>query len=155
MKSYTQSKVNPDIPGIIVMSHGPFAVGLIDTAKMLFGEPENIAAFSLEEGDDIDEYRSMFSKTFESFPKGSIVLADLYGGTPCNQVLQYAQENHQVFELVTGVNLPMLLHVVISRQSPGILEEKDFSLDAVENAKSGISRVDIERFISSDDDDED
>lgn len=77
MKSYTQSKVNPDIPGIIVMSHGPFAVGLIDTAKMLFGEPENIAAFSLEEGDDIDEYRSMFSKTFESFPKGSIVLADL------------------------------------------------------------------------------
>lgn len=60
-----------------------------------------------------------------------------------------------MFELVTGVNLPMLLHVVISRQSPGILEEKNFSLDAVENAKSGISRVDIERFISSDDDDED
>lgn len=155
MKSYTQYKVNPDLPGIILMSHGPFAVGLIDTAKMLFGEPENLAAFSLEEGDDIDEFRKTFSKTFESFSEGSMVLVDLFGGTPCNQALQYAQESQNVFELITGVNLPMLLHAVISRQSPDMLQGKEFSLDMIENAKTGISRVDIKRFISSEEDEDD
>ena len=60
MKCYKPEKVNKDLPGIILLSHGPFAVSLVDTAKMLFGESENIAAYSLEPGDDIDKYREAF-----------------------------------------------------------------------------------------------
>ena len=152
MQSYTQSQVNPEIPGIILMSHGAFAVGLTDTVKMLFGSPENLAAFSLEPGDDIDEFRKLFVKSFESFPKGTVVMVDLFGGTPCNQALQYAQESGNTFELITGLNLPMLLSACIARQNK---YGKELSLEAMENAKTGVSRVDIEAFLADDDEEED
>lgn len=152
MQSYTEYKVNDELPGIVILSHGGLAVGLVDTAKMLFGDPENVAAFSLEAGDDIDEYRKTFAKTFESFPEGSIILADLYGGTPCNQALLYAQESGKAFKLVCGVNLPMLLNVVISREA-----DKDGLVQAaLDNGKVGITNVDVAGFIAAADaDDED
>lgn len=77
MKCYKPEKVNKDLPGIILLSHGPFAVSLVDTAKMLFGESENIAAYSLEPGDDIDKYREAFVETINEFPEGSMILVDL------------------------------------------------------------------------------
>lgn len=154
MQSYTEYKVNEELPGIVIISHGALAVGLVDTAKMLFGDPENVAAFSLEAGDDIDEYRKTFAKTFESFPEGSIILADLYGGTPCNQALLYAQESGKAFKLVCGVNLPMLLNVVISREA-----DKDGLVQAaLDNGKQGITDVDVAEFIAAvnvDDDEDD
>lgn len=155
MKSYEQNKVNPDIPGVIILSHGGLAVGLVNTAQMLFGESENVAAFSLEGGDDIDEYRNAFAKTLENFPKDSIVLADLYGGTPCNQALQYAQESGRTFELVTGVNLPMFLNVIIQRETAGIKLGKEFTTEIMKEAKSGISRVDVAAFLAEDEDEDD
>lgn len=152
MQSYTEYKVNEELPGIVILSHGALAVGLVDTVKMLFGDPENVAAFSLEAGDDIDQYRKTFAKTFESFPEGSIILADLYGGTPCNQVLLYAQESGKALKLVCGVNLPMLLNVIISREA-----DKDGLVEAaLDNGKAGITDVDVAGFIAAaDDDDED
>ena len=85
MKVYRQEKLNQDLPGIILLSHGPFAVSLVETAQMIFGDSENIAAFSLEAGDDIDKYREAFVDMIEKFPKGSLIMVDLFGGTPCNQ----------------------------------------------------------------------
>ena len=49
VKYYKPETVNENLPGIILLSHGPFAVSLLDTAKMLFGDSENLAAFSFEE----------------------------------------------------------------------------------------------------------
>lgn len=50
MKYYKPETVNENLPGIILLSHGPFAVSLLDTARMLFGDAENLAAFSLKKG---------------------------------------------------------------------------------------------------------
>ena len=144
MKCYKPEKVNKDLPGIILLSHGPFAVSLVDTAKMLFGESENIAAYSLEPGDDIDKYREAF--------EGSMILVDLFGGTPCNQVMRHIQETEKPLEVVGGMNLPMLVNAVLAREG---ISGKDFSLDTVENGKNGIFRVDTEGFLSDDEDEDD
>lgn len=48
MKFSKPEKINPDLPGIVILSHGPFAVALLETAQLIFGEADNIAAFSLE-----------------------------------------------------------------------------------------------------------
>ena len=93
MKTYIQETVNPDLPGIILLSHGPLAVSLVDTAKMVFGESENLAAFSFEEGDDADQYRMKVAETLERFPVGSVVMLDLFGGTPCNQMMRWRPGN--------------------------------------------------------------
>lgn len=152
MQSLIQENVNPDIPGILIMSHGPLAVGIVESAKMLFAEAENIAAFTLEEGDDPDDFRKAFAETFDTFPDGSIVMVDIFGGSPCNQTLRYAQETNKDFELLTGVNLPMVLDAVTSRAG---MSGKEFSENVVENSKSGIARVDIEAFLSPDDEEDD
>ena len=151
MKSCKPESINKDLPGIILLSHGPFAVSLVDTAKMLFGESENLAAFSLEPGDDIDRYRKAFTEAIDEFPHGSLILVDLFGGTPCNQVMRHIQETGKPLEVVGGMNLPMLVNAVLSRES---MSGKDFSLDTVENGKNGIFRVDTEGFLNDDDEDE-
>lgn len=152
MKYYKPETVNENLPGIILLSHGPFAVSLLDAARMLFGDAENLAAFSFEEGDDADQYRETFEETIDAFPEGTLILVDLFGGTPCNQVMRYVQERERPLEVVGGMNLPMLLNAVISREKEN---GKEFSLDTVENGKNGIFRVDVERFLQSDDEDED
>lgn len=151
MKYYKTEAVNQSLPGILLLSHGPFAVALVDTAKMLFGESENLAAFSLEPGDDIDQYRKAFTEVIDEFPQGSLILVDLFGGTPCNQVMRYIQETGKPLEVVGGMNLPMLVNAVMAREA---MSGKDFSLDTVENGKNGIFRVDTEGFLSDDDEDE-
>lgn len=151
MKYYKTETVNQNLPGILLLSHGPFAVALVDTAKMLFGESENLAAFSLEPGDDIDQYRKAFTEVIDEFPQGSLILVDLFGGTPCNQVMRYIQETGKPLEVVGGMNLPMLVNAVMAREA---MSGKDFSLDTVENGKNGIFRVDTEGFLSDDDEDE-
>ena len=152
MKYYKPETVNENLPGIILLSHGPFAVSLLDTARMLFGDAENLAAFSFEEGDDADQYRETFEETIDAFPEGTLILVDLFGGTPCNQVMRYVQERERPLEVVGGMNLTMLLNAVIAREKKN---GKEFSLDTVENGKNGIFRVDVERFLKSDDEDED
>ena len=147
MKVYRQEKLNKDLPGIILLSHGPFAVSLVETAQMIFGDSENIAAFSLEAGDDIDKYREDFAEMIEAFPEG--IMVDLFGGTPCNQVMRYIQETGKALEVAAGMNLPMLINAVMSREE---LKGKEFSMDTVENGKKGIFRIDVEGFLNDDDD---
>ncbi len=81
---------------------------------MLFGESENIAAYSLEPGDDIDKYREAFVETINEFPEGSMILVDLFGGTPCNQVMRHIQRNRET----TGScwrNESLLVNAVLAR----------------------------------------
>lgn len=151
MKVYQQDQINENLPGIILLSHGPFAVSLVETAEMIFGESENIAAFSLEPGDDINKYRETFVEMIEKFPDGSLIAVDLFGGTPCNQVMCYIQEKEKPLEVVTGMNLPMLVNAVISRESMG---GEAFSLDTAENGKAGIFRVDTLGFLNDEEEDE-
>ena len=116
---------------------------------MIFGDSENIAAFSLEAGDDIDKYREDFAEMIEAFPEGSLIMVDLFGGTPCNQVMRYIQETGKALEVAAGMNLPMLINAVMSREE---LKGKEFSMDTVENGKKGIFRIDVEGFLNDDDD---
>lgn len=152
MKSYTQELVNPELPGVIMMSHGPFAVALVDTAKMILGEIENFAALSLEPGDDLTEFRGAFAKAYEAFPEGSVVVVDLYAGTPCNQALQYAQESGKVLNLITGLNFPMILSLLTTRED---MVGQELVQETVNEGKNGIREVDVAGFIADDDDEDD
>ena len=79
-------------------------------------------------------------------------MVDLFGGTPCNQVMRYVQETEKPLEVVAGMNLPMLVNAIMARES---MSGKEFSMDAVSNGQSGILRVDVESFLSDDDDEDD
>jgi mannose PTS system EIIA component len=151
MKKYLSETMDESTPGLLLCSHGPLAIGLMQTLEMLAGKNPNMAAFSLEAGDDIDAYRQAIVSQLEAFPEGSIVFVDLFGGTPCNQFFRYIQESEKEVEIITGMNLPMLLNAVLARMNS---QGETLSNDSVENGKMGISRIDCKALLSDDDEED-
>ena len=111
--------------GILVVSHGRLAQELLETAKLFLGEAPQAAALTLDNAEDADSFRIRMTQAVLSLDAGEgvLILADLFGGTPCNCAM--ALLSHRV-RLLTGVNLPMLIEALSSRESidslPQILE---------------------------------
>ena len=113
---FNADKVDPNLPGIIIVSHGPLAVAAVETLRMLSGEEVNIAAFSLEEGERPEDYKEKVGTAIEAFPEGSIIFADIMGGTPSNTIMMYARENNKVLNALAGFNIPMLMQAALERE---------------------------------------
>lgn len=105
--------------GILITGHGSFAAGLLDAARLFFGELENTAALMLNGADSPDEFRTKMAKQVATLDTGDgvVILADLFGGTPCNCAMALQSERVQV---LAGANLPMLLEALGSRTEPPV-----------------------------------
>ncbi|HJC82447.1 MAG TPA: hypothetical protein H9696_04515 [Candidatus Anaerostipes avicola] len=105
------NEIQSDIPGIILLSHGPLASGLLGTMEMVLGTVDNVTALELEEGDHPEKYRMRIAEIAEAMPEKSVFLMDIFGGSPFNQVIQYFLENGKEIRAVSGMNLGMLLRI--------------------------------------------
>ena len=102
--------------GVIVATHGEFGLGLLSTLRMILGEAEAITAIDLLSEDSIESFQVKMEKAIETVdPKGTgtLLLVDMLGGTPFNVALRLAQTRK--LQVVTGVNLPMLIQVASHR----------------------------------------
>lgn len=116
MKKLTsQDKITPELPGIILLSHGPMALAMLDSAALLVGEVENLTALSVEEGDDPFAFGNLFVEAVGEFSAGALVMIDLYGGTPFNQAVYRCQKDSLNATMLTGLSLPMLVDAVALR----------------------------------------
>ena len=102
-----------NIPGILLLSHGPFCQALLESAQMIGGEAVN--AVLLLENASIDEYGEKAMQTFKQMPEGSIVLFDLASGTPFNQMMM--KSGGEEFPGLCGMNLPVLLEAMTMREA--------------------------------------
>lgn len=95
--------------GLVIATHGHLADELVSTAEQIVGELPAVATCNVEPGSSPEEIREQMRRAVESVDTGEgvIVLADLFGGTPCNQGLMLSRQ--QRIEVLTGVNLPMVL----------------------------------------------
>jgi PTS system mannose-specific IIA component len=95
--------------GLVVASHGRLADELVATARQIVGDLPNIVTLSVEPGANPDELRARIKDAVRSVDDGEgvLVFADLIGGSPCTQSLSLCQQVR--IEVLTGVNLPMLL----------------------------------------------
>lgn len=114
--------IDSDSIGILICSHGSIGPSMIEATQMIYGECRNIACMGLEPTDDIEDWGKELENLVNIFPKGTIVLLDLFGGTPCNQYLinmageMTAQKKGRICA-VSGVNLSMLLEAIEQRES--------------------------------------
>ncbi len=108
--------IQSDIPGIILLSHGALAGGLLNTLQMVFGDVENVTAVELEEGDNPEEYQAEIAKLYEAMPDKTVFLVDIFGGSPFNQVMQYFLKTGKEIRAVSGMNLGMLMAAVSTRE---------------------------------------
>nr|WP_252892732.1 PTS sugar transporter subunit IIA [Lentilactobacillus otakiensis] len=96
---------------ILVVSHGDFAKSLIQTAEMIAGKQNQVGWVSLAANDGVASLSTKVKATLGKFPKDAqtLILADLWGGSPFNASAQIVAENPESMALIAGVNLPILL----------------------------------------------
>lgn len=95
--------------GGVIVSHGQVANELLSAAETVVGELGHIAAVSIGWHDDVETAKGEIERAIRkvSQGRGVLLLTDMFGGTPTNISAMFLKENE--VELVTGVNLPMVL----------------------------------------------
>jgi len=137
--------------GLIVITHGDFGRQLIKAAQVILGEQKDVWALSLHERDGLETLSERVEKILKEGneqSEGKVILVDMFGGTPANASLKFV--NDENVEIISGVNLPMLIAGLNYRRSlplkelaelirqkgeQGILDVKKKFLDKVSRAK--------------------
>ena len=91
------------------MTHGGLAEELVASARTIVAELEVLEALSIEWNDDADEATRRIREEIDKLEQGQgvLVVTDMFGGTPTNLALSMLEPGK--VEIVTGVNLPMLI----------------------------------------------
>ena len=101
--------------GLVVATHGQLAAELLRTAESIVGPLTGAEAVSIDASSSVEEARARLATAIHKVGadgEGVLVLTDMFGGTPANLALTFLDEQ---IEVVTGVNLPMLLKLASTR----------------------------------------
>ncbi|WP_138206236.1 mannose/fructose/sorbose PTS transporter subunit IIA [Haloimpatiens lingqiaonensis] len=108
---------------IIIGTHGNFSEELVKSSEMIFGQQENVGYVTFKPGEGSDDLMDKYTKLLNKLDTedGVLFLVDLFGGSPFNAASRIAigKEN---MDIITGVNLPMLLEVYGSRSFSNLQE---------------------------------
>jgi PTS system mannose-specific IIA component len=102
--------------GIVVVTHGQLARELVAAAEMIIGDIPNVTAVSIgwQESPEEAEWEIEAAIARVESGQGTVVLTDMFGGTPTNLSLAFLEKGR--VEVVTGVNLPMLIRLASLRE---------------------------------------
>jgi mannose PTS system EIIA component len=101
--------------GVVVVTHGQLAAELVNAAEAIVGDLPRFSAVSIGWHDDTDDAREEIRQAIGRVQdeSGVLVLTDMFGGTPTNLGLSFVEPDR--VEVVTGVNLPMLIKLASLR----------------------------------------
>lgn len=104
--------------GVVIVTHTDYGEKLLQAAEMIIGRQENARTVPVNVGVDTAETVAQLEEAIKAVEKGAgvIIVTDMFGGTPTNLSLSLMGLHH--IEVVTGVNLPMLIKILSSRSKP-------------------------------------
>lgn len=121
--------------GGIIISHGKLAEELLNALTIILGEAVNIEAISIGWYDDVEESKKKINLCLKKVDKknGILIFTDMFGGTPSNLSFSFLKDGQ--VEIITGVNLPMLIKFVSLQRSHNL---KEVAQKVVEQGKKNI-----------------
>ncbi|HOW86165.1 MAG TPA: PTS sugar transporter subunit IIA [Candidatus Aminicenantes bacterium] len=124
--------------GGIIVCHGRMAEELLNALTIILGEAPNIEAISIGWYDDVEDSRKKINQSLKKVDQksGVVIFTDMFGGTPSNLSFSFFKEGH--VEIVTGVNLPMLIKFVSLQRANNL---KDVAKKVVDQGKKNIHLV--------------
>jgi PTS system mannose-specific IIA component len=124
--------------GGVIVSHGQVANELLSAAETVVGELGNLTAVSIGWHDDVESAKQEIERAIKqvSQGRGVLLLTDMFGGTPTNISAMFIKENE--VELVTGVNLPMVLKLATTNGNATLI---DVAKSVEEQGKQSIYRT--------------
>jgi len=98
--------------GVVVVTHGQLATELVNAAETIVGELPRFAAVSIGWHEATEDARTEIAQAIARVDDGAgvLILTDMFGGTPSNLAMTYLAQGR--VEVITGVNLPMLIKLV-------------------------------------------
>lgn len=108
--------------GVVVVTHGQLAIELLNAAEMIVGDLPRFTAVSIGWHDDVSDAREDIAQAIERVRgdgAGVLLVTDMFGGTPSNLAMTFIEANQ--IEVITGVNLPMLIKLASQAQSTDLL----------------------------------
>ncbi|MCK4931543.1 MAG: PTS sugar transporter subunit IIA [Candidatus Aminicenantes bacterium] len=108
--------------GGIIVSHGKLAEELLNALTIILGETVNIEAISIGWYDDVEASKKKINKSLKNVDQknGVLIFTDMFGGTPSNLSFSFLKDNQ--VEIITGVNLPMLIKFASLQRSNSLQE---------------------------------
>lgn len=128
--------------GVLIVSHGNFAAGLLQAAEMIMGKQEQVRVAGLRPADNPDQFRDSLRQLIGELDAGDgvLILTDLYGGTPSNSAAYLFLEGLDI-EIVSGVSLPVLLEVLTVRENQDLAAAADTCVAAAAQGVQKLSEV--------------
>ncbi len=122
--------------GLLIVTHCDLGKELLNAAEFIVGKIEAVDTIAITETSGTDLLRKKIEAKVVALDRGDgvLILTDMFGGTPSNLSLSFLREGR--IEVLTGVNLPMMIAIVQNRPNFNVtaLAEK-----AQEAGKMGIS----------------
>ena len=107
--------------GVVVITHGQLATELVNAAEMIVGDLPKFTAVSIGWHEDVNDAREEIVQAIERVrgEDGVLLLTDMFGGTPSNLGMTFLEKDR--IEVITGVNLPMLIKLAALPPSQDLL----------------------------------
>ena len=112
--------------GVVVVAHFNLAREMVAATELIVGKQERFEYVDIFPDEDVEKTKKMVVDSLKRVDSGDgiLVLTDMFGGTPSNISLSFLEEGK--VEVVTGVNLPMLIKLVTYRQNKTLSELANF-----------------------------
>jgi len=107
--------------GIVVVTHGQLATELLNAAETIVGDLPRFTAVSIGWHEDTEDAREEIAAAIGRVQQGQgvLILTDMFGGTPANLAMTFLGQ--QDVEVLTGVNLPMLIKLAGLKEQDSLL----------------------------------
>ena len=107
--------------GVVVVTHGQLATELVNAAETIVGDLPGFAAVSIGWHEDTEDARHEIEEAITRVNKGGgvLILTDMFGGTPSNLAMSFLAQGS--VEVITGVNLPMLIKLAYLSEQDDVL----------------------------------
>jgi len=107
--------------GLVLVTHAGLAEALKSAAEMIVGSIDTCASVEVAPGEHADQIMARVVSAVEKVSvDGAIIMTDLFGGTPSNMAMSFLKEGR--IEVLTGVNLPMLIEFCSKRGRMSVSE---------------------------------
>jgi PTS system mannose-specific IIA component len=106
--------------GLLLVSHGRVAESFLEVAREILGPTEGVQVVSLPEPIDEERVLEDIRRARREIDKGDglLILTDMFGGTPANLCFSLLEDLK--VEVLTGMNLPMILQILSARQDASL-----------------------------------
>lgn len=104
--------------GVVVVTHTDYGAALLRAAECILGPASHAATISVDVSLPVEQTIDQLRQALKDVDQGAgaLIMTDMFGGTPTNLSLSLLGERQ--VEVITGVNLPMLIKGLSARTLP-------------------------------------